>query len=217
MAIGTIGHWFKFRRGFATGLASRAGSLGRRLLQPLALLPLHHEPDSPGATRGARCSAFLFPRRRRKPADPDPGCPEKPKSRGATLLPDTPPRIFKDRDLGPSWTAALFLDRVGVSLFCGLSYTAFVCAVRRACGRALAYRAPRDNSTRGCSFFGRLGARGLLADRIGRFNTMILHGFPCAWLRRLRSGSRPALTGSPGCKGGIDHDFCVGVWLCVWE
>ena len=167
VAIGTIGHWFNVRRGFATGLASCAGSLGGVLFN-LLLSTLF---TSAGFAWATRLLGFVFSfllvianiliRSR---------LPGKSISR-RNLLPD--PRIFKDKTFAVM-TAALFLIEWG--LFCGLAFmTSF--ALSAGVRPALAYQLLSILNTG--SFFGRW-APGLLSDKIGRFNTMILMISLCA-------------------------------------
>lgn len=166
VAIGTIGHWFNARRGFATGLASCAGSLGGVFFN-LMISSLFTSAGFAWATR-ALGFVFLFLLiianlliRSRLPG--------KSISR-RNLLPD--PRIFKDKTFAVM-TAALFLIEWG--LFCGLSYlTSFALSAR--IRPTLAYQLL--SILNAGSFFGRW-APGLLADKIGRFNTMILMVFLC--------------------------------------
>ena len=166
VAIGTIGHWFNARRGFATGLASCAGSLGGVFFN-LMISSLFTSAGFAWATR-ALGFVFLFLLiianlliRSRLPG--------KPISR-RNLLPD--PRIFKDKTFAVM-TAALFLIEWG--LFCGLSYlTSF--ALSAGIRPTLAYQLL--SILNAGSFFGRW-APGLLADKIGRFNTMILMVLLC--------------------------------------
>lgn len=188
VAIGTIGHWFNARRGFATGLASCAGSLGGVFFN----LMLSSLFTSAGFAWATRALGFLFLflliianfliRSR---------LPGKPISR-RNLLPD--PWIFKDKTFAVM-TAALFLIEWG--LFCGLSYLTSY-ALSAGIRPTLAYQLL--SILNAGSFFGRW-APGLLADRIGRFNTMILMIFLCLismftlWLPVAVSPSSPATEG----------------------
>lgn len=166
VAIGTIGHWFNVRRGFATGLASCAGSLGGVFFN-LMLSSLFTSAGYAWATRALGfiflfllLTANLLIRSR---------LPGKSISR-RNLLPD--PRIFKDKTFAVM-TAALFLIEWG--LFSGLSYlTSF--ALSAGVHPTLAYQLL--SILNAGSFFGRW-VPGLLADKIGRFNTMILMVFLC--------------------------------------
>jgi len=166
VAIGTIGHFFNVRRAFATGIASCAGSLGG-ILFTLILPSLFASAGFAWATRALGfIFAFLvvmanFLVRSRLPG--------RPISR-SNILPDF--RIFKDKTFF-IMTVALFLIEWG--LFMGLTYTtAFALAV--GIRPALAYQL--ISILNAGSFFGRW-APGLLADKIGRFNTMILMIFLC--------------------------------------
>ena len=189
VAIGTIGHYFNVRRGFATGIASCAGSLGG-VLFPLMLSSLF---ESAGFAWATRTLGFIFiflliianilVRSR---------LPTRPVSR-SNVLPDF--RIFRNRTF-LIMTIALFLVEWG--LFMGLSYVisfALAAGIRP----ALAYQLL--SILNAGSFFGRW-APGLLADKIGRFNTMILMISQCLttmialWLPA-------ALTSKPISKEGL--------------
>lgn len=161
VAIGTIGHFFNHRRGFATGIASCAGSLGG-IVYTLMLSSLF---TSAGFAWATRAMGFVFVflvilanlliRSR---------LPGKRISR-SNILPDF--RIFRDKTF-LIMTIAMFMIEWG--LFMGLSYTtAFALAV--GIRPTLAYQL--ISILNAGSFFGRW-APGLLADKIGRFNTMIL-------------------------------------------
>lgn len=188
VAIGTIGHWFNTRRGFATGLASCAGSLGGVFFN-LMLSSLFTSAGFAWATR-ALAFTFLFLLlvanlliRSRLPG--------KPISR-RNLLPD--PRILQDKTFAVM-TAALFSIEWG--LFCGLSYTTSF-ALSAGVRPTLAYQLL--SILNAGSFFGRW-APGLLADKIGRFNTMILMVLLCVlstfalWLPAALARSPPATEG----------------------
>ena len=161
VAIGTIGHYFNVRRGFATGLASCAGSLGG-VLFPLMLSSLF---TSAGFAWATRALGFIFTflliianilvRSR---------LPTKPFSK-TNILPDL--RILKDKTF-LILCIALFLIEWG--LFMGLSYLISF-ALDAGIKPALSYQLL--SILNAGSFFGRW-APGLLADKIGRFNTMIL-------------------------------------------
>lgn len=188
VAIGTIGHWFKVRRGFATGLASCAGSLGGVFFN-LMLSSLFTSAGYAWATRSLGfifsfllITANLLIRSR---------LPGKSISK-RNLLPD--PMIFKNKTFAVL-TAALFLIEWG--LFCGLSYlTSF--ALSAGIRPELAYQLL--SILNAGSFFGRW-APGLVADKIGRFNTMIIMVFLCMvtmfalWLPLAFMPSSPATDG----------------------
>ena len=188
VAVGTIGHWFNVRRGFATGLASCAGSLGGVFFN-LMLSTLFTSAGFAWATR-VLGFVFLFLLiianvliRSRLPG--------KPISR-RNLLPD--PRIFKDKRLAVM-TAALFLIEWG--LFVGLAFvTSF--ALSAGVRPTLAYQLL--SILNAGSFFGRW-APGLLADKIGRVNTMIITSFLCVvtmfalWLPAALASSAHATEG----------------------
>ena len=195
VAIGTIGHWFNARRGFATGLASCAGSLGGVFFN-LMLSSLFPSSGFAWATR-ALGFAFVFLLvianlliRARLPG--------KLISR-RNLLPD--PRIFKDKTFAVM-TAALFLIEWG--LFNGLGYmTSF--ALSAGIRPSLAYQLL--SILNAGSFFGRW-APGLLADKIGRFNTMILMVSLCM-ITTFALWLPTALAASPAAKEGLIVAFAL--------
>ena len=161
VAVGAIGHFFKVRRGFATGIASCAGSLGGIIFT----LIFSKISSTAGFAWATRTLGFIFSfllilanllvRSR---------LPRKPITKG-NLLPDV--MIFKDKTF-LIMTIALFLIEWG--LFTSLSYTTSF-ALAAGIRPEFAYQViPILNAG---SFFGRW-APGLLADKIGRFNTMIL-------------------------------------------
>lgn len=160
-AIASIGHFFNKRRGFATGIASCGGSLGG-VVFPLMLSSLFRSVGFGWATRALGflfllllLVANLLLRSR---------LPSQPLSR-ANIVPD--PRIFKDVTF-LIVTIAIFLIEWG--LFIPLSYlSSFALSIE--VEPALSYQLLAILNAG--SFFGRW-APGLLADKIGRFNTMIL-------------------------------------------
>ena len=200
MAIGTIGHWFNVRRGFATGLASCAGSLGGVFFN-LLLSSLFTSAGYAWATRALGfifsfllITANLLIRSR---------LPGKSISR-RNLLPD--PRIFKDKTFAVM-TAALFLIEWG--LFCGLSYlTSF--ALSAGVHPTLAYQLL--SILNAGSFFGRW-VPGLLADKIGRFNTdgLFVHDNE---LCSLASSINDLVS---ACHASFDHSLRAAFWLRVWK
>ena len=166
VAIGTIGHWFNVRRGFATGLASCAGSLGG-IFFPLMLSSLFASTGFAWATRALGfifvfllIFANLLIRSR---------LPGKPMVR-TNIIPD--PRIFKDITF---LVMTLALSMIELGLFSVLSYI-ITFALSVGIRSSLAYQLL--SVLNAGSFFGRW-APGLLADKIGRFNTMILMIFLC--------------------------------------
>ncbi len=160
-AIASIGHFFDKRRGFATGIASCGGSLGG-VVFPLMLSSLFRSVGFDWATRALGflfllllLVANLLLRSR---------LPLQPLSR-ANIVPD--PRIFKDVTF-LIVTIAIFLIEWG--LFIPLSYlSSFALSI----GLEPAHSYQLLAILNAGSFFGRW-APGLLADKIGRFNTMIL-------------------------------------------
>lgn len=161
VSIGTIGHWFNVRRGFATGIASCAGSLGG-IFFPLMLSSLFTSSTFAWASR-ALGFIFIFllvlsnvlVRSR---------LPRKPVNK-SNLLPH--PTIFKDHTF-LVLSVALFLIEWG--LFTAQSYLVSF-ALTNGIRQTLSYQL--ISIMNAGSFFGRW-APGLLADKIGRFNTMIL-------------------------------------------
>lgn len=161
VAIGTIGHWFNIRRGFATGMASCAGSLGG-IFFPLMLSSLFTSAGFAWATRAlgfifvfvlAIANVLVRARLPRKSLNK------------SNLLPH--PSIFKDR-IFLILAIALFLIEWG--LFTSQGYLVTF-ALANGIRPALSYQL--ISIMNAGSFFGRW-APGILADRIGRFNTMIL-------------------------------------------
>jgi len=160
-AIASIGHFFNKRRGFATGIASCGGSIGVVILP----LVLSSHFTSVGFGWATRTLGFLFLllllianlliRSR---------LPSKPLSR-ANVVPD--PKIFKDVTF-LIVTVAIFSIEWG--LFIPLNYIISF-ALATGAEPTLSYQLLAVSNAG--SFFGRW-APGLLADRIGRFNTMIL-------------------------------------------
>lgn len=160
-AIASVGHYFHRRRGLASGIAACGGSLGG-IIFPLMLSSLF---ESVGFAWATRTLGFVFlallivatllvgsrlPTRRISKAD---------------LLPDF--RIFQDTTF-LIMTLAIFLVEWG--LFVPLSYLSSF-ALASGIDEALSYQLLAILNAG--SFFGRW-APGLLADKIGRFNTMIL-------------------------------------------
>lgn len=159
--IASIGHFFHQRRGLASGIASCRGSIGGIIL-PSTLSPLFTTAGFGWATRTLGF-VFLFllviatisigSRLPPKPLSPQ------------NVLPDL--TIFKDTTF-VIMTIAIFMVEWG--LFVPLSYlTSFASAAN--IQQRFAYQLLTILNAG--SFFGRW-APGLLADKIGRFNTMIL-------------------------------------------
>lgn len=189
ISIGTIGHWFNVRRGFATGIASCAGSLGG-IFFPLMLSSLFTSASFAWATRALGfififllIIANLLVRSR---------LPRKPVNK-ANLLPH--PSIFKDKTFF-ILTIALFLIEWG--LFSVLSYLVSF-ALANGIQTTLSYQLVSIFNAG--SFFGRW-APGLLADKIGRFNTMILTIALCL-ITIVGLWIPAALLSSPSTKEGL--------------
>ena len=160
-AIGSVGHYFHRRRGLASGIAACGGSIGG-IIFPLMLSSLF---ISVGFTWATRALGFIFfallvlatllmgsrlPKRSVSKAD---------------MLPDL--RIFRDTTF-LIMTLAIFFVEWG--LFVPLGYlTSF--ALSAGIDEGLSYQTLAIFNSG--SFFGRW-VPGLLADKIGRFNTMIL-------------------------------------------
>lgn len=160
-AISAIGHFFLLKRGQATGLASAGGSMGGVIL-PLTLQALLPRIGFAWSTRVVAlinlfllCLANLFIRSR---------LPTKPASL-TTLLPDL--LIFRDPVFALT-TAAVFFVEWG--LFVPLTYLTSY-AFSHGATEAFSYQLIAILNAGSC--FGRY-LPGLLADKIGRFNTMIL-------------------------------------------
>ncbi|OAA55697.1 Major facilitator superfamily domain, general substrate transporter [Cordyceps fumosorosea ARSEF 2679] len=157
--IAAVGHWFKRRRGFATGLATCAGGLGG-IIFPLMLSDLFPRIGYAWATRALAlvclvCSflGVLLVRARLPPA-PD-----------ATARPD--PRIFRQLPFALA-TAGIFL--LEFALFIPLAYVSTY-AVHRGFGQAFAFHLiPVMNAG---SVVGR-SLPGYYSDVIGALNTCLL-------------------------------------------
>ena len=165
-AIASIGHFFDKRRAFASGIACCGGSFGG-IIFPLMLSSLY---TSVGFGWATRALGFLFLVllivaniliRSRLPSRP---------LSYAKIVPD--PNIFKDLTF-LTVTIAIFL--VDLGLFIPLNYLISF-ALFTGVEPALSYQLMAILNA--SSFFGRW-APGLLADRIGRFNTMILMVLMC--------------------------------------
>ncbi|TQV93224.1 hypothetical protein V2A60_010341 [Cordyceps javanica] len=171
--IAAVGHWFKARRGFATGLATCAGGLGG-IIFPLLLTDLFERVGYGWATRALAliclvCSSVgvVLVRSRLPPA------------RNATAHPD--PRIFRQVPFALA-TVGIFL--LEFSLFIPLAYISTY-AVHVGFGQAYAYHLiPVMNAG---SVVGR-SLPGYYADVIGAFNTCLLSvalslvACLCVWL-----------------------------------
>jgi len=165
-AISSIGHWFLVKRGNATGIAATGGSLGG-IIFPLMLQRLFPEVGFAWATRvmgllfiGLVIIANFFIRSR---------LPPKP---GGSVLPDF--RIFKD--------PAFALTTIGVyfaewGLFIPIAYLTTYALSSGAMSQSFSYNLIAIFNAGSC--LGRW-APGYFADRLGRFNTMILALLVCA-------------------------------------
>lgn len=165
-AISAIGHFFLFKRGQATGLAAAGGSMGG-VIFPLVLQALFPRIGFAWSTRVVAlinlfllCLANLFIRSR---------LPSKPANL-KNLLPDF--LIFRDPVFALT-TAAVFFVEWG--LFVPLTYLSSY-AFEHGATEAFSYQLIAILNVGSC--FGRY-LPGLVADKIGRFNTMILTVLLC--------------------------------------
>ena len=163
-AVSAIAHWFKRRRAFATGLATTGGSFGG-VVFPLMLQRLF---PLLGYSWAIRVQAFIFLGlctvaniliRSRLPA-PDPAPTVR------DMLPDW--RIFRNNWVFILTTAGVFF--VEWALFIPLGFISSF-ALAHNINSTFAYQILAIIN--GGSFFGRW-APGLVADKVGRFNTMIM-------------------------------------------
>lgn len=171
--IAAVGHWFKARRGFATGIATCAGGLGG-IIFPLMLTDLFDRIGYGWATRVVAliclvCSSIgvLLVRSRLPPAQ------------NATAHPD--PRIFR---CVPFTLATLGIFLLEFSLFIPLAYISTY-ALHKGFSQAFAYHLiPIMNAG---SVVGR-SLPGYYSDVIGAFNTCLLSvalalvSCLCVWL-----------------------------------
>lgn len=165
-SISAIGHFFLLKRGQATGLAAAGGSMGG-VIFPLALQALFPRIGFAWSTRVIALLylfllglANLFVRSR---------LPPKPATL-TNLLPDF--RIFRDPVFALT-TAAVFFVEWG--LFVPLTYLPSY-AFKNGATETFSYQLIAILNATSC--FGRY-LPGLLADKIGRFNTMILTVLLC--------------------------------------
>ena len=188
-AFGAVAHFFSRRRGLATGLAATGGSVGG-MLYPLILPALF---DSVGYAWGVRIMGFtmafllvlanLLIRGR---------LPRAPHVDASALMPDF--RIFRSLPFALT-TAGVFFIEWG--LFVPLTYTSSWALATGVGSPAFAYQLIAILNAG--SFFGRWGP-GLIADHVGRFNTIILACLMCIvsvlalWLPGAAPGS--PVTGS---------------------
>ncbi|THY22397.1 putative MFS monocarboxylate transporter [Aureobasidium pullulans] len=156
--LASVGHFFRERRGFATGIASAGGSIGG-IVAPLMLNSLFSNP-SLGWGWGIRIYGFLclgllslaliFVRSRLPPKE------------NASIHPD--PKIFKQKPFLYT-TIAVFL--MEFALFIPIGY---ISSYARAQGFSESFSFYILTIMNAGSFFGRV-LPGWYADRIGAFNT----------------------------------------------
>lgn len=185
-AISAIGHFFMVKRGTATGFAAAGGSFGG-IIFPLMLDSLIPQVGWAWATRILAfillflcIIANLFIRSRLPPKD------------GGTVYPD--PRIFRDY--------ALLFTTIGVwfmewGLFIPITYLISYCLSSGAMDAKFSYQIMAIFNAGSC--LGRW-LPGIIADKIGRFNSQILAFALCSvttmalWLpASLLPGSSPAV------------------------
>lgn len=165
-AISSIGHWFLVKRGNATGIGATGGSFGG-IIFPLMLQRLFPTVGFAWATRvmgfiflGLLIVANVLIKSR---------LPPKP---GGSVLPD--PRIFRD--------FAFFLTTIGVffeewGLFVPIAYLIIFAMSTGVISEAFSYQLIAIFNAGSC--VGRW-APGYVADKLGRFNTMIIALVICA-------------------------------------
>jgi MFS family permease len=166
-AISAIGHFFLIKRGQATGLAAAGGSMGG-VIFPLVLQALFPRVGFAWSTRVVALIdlvllvlANLFIRARLPPSRP---------VNLTTLLPDF--SIFRDPVFALT-TAAVFFVEWG--LFVPLTYLSSY-AFAHGASEPFSYQLIAILNAGSC--FGRY-LPGLVADRVGRFNTMIITVLLC--------------------------------------
>ncbi|KAK5091245.1 hypothetical protein LTR05_001426 [Lithohypha guttulata] len=170
-SIAAIGHWFYLRRGTFTGVACVGGSLGG-IIFPLTLQALFGM-ENIGWAWSQRILALinlplaicanLFIKSRLPPTRP---------VRKEQILPD--PRIFRDKTFALVTLAVFFVEW---GLFVPISYlTNFALAI--GVDETFSYQIIAIFNAGSC--FGRW-LPGLVADKVGRFNTMILTTVIC-WI-----------------------------------
>ncbi|GAM91606.1 hypothetical protein ANO11243_096580 [Dothideomycetidae sp. 11243] len=165
-AVSAVGHWFLVRRGYATGCAVSAGGLGG-VVFPLMLQSLFEKVGWAWATRamgfvfiGLLAIANLCIRSR---------LPPKP---GGSVLPD--PTIFRDAAFAFTTVGTWFQEW---GLFMPIAYLTSYGIYSGAMSSAFAYQLLAIFN--GGSVLGRW-LPGLVADKIGRYNTMLLALLLCA-------------------------------------
>lgn len=160
----SVGHWFKQRRGLATGISSTGASFGG-MVYPIVLRPLF---ETYGWAWGIRtialinvlfCGAAFFLVRTRLPPAP-----------GQSPHPDL--RIFRDPAFSLT-TLGMFL--MGCAVFIPLTYSSSY-ALSEGFSQSFAYQIPTILNTG--SVVGRVLA-GWWGDKFGAFNTMIIAAFIC--------------------------------------
>ena len=206
-AVSAIGHYFLHSRGTATGLAATGGSIGG-ILFPLLLQRLFPLVGFAWATRiMAFIILFLLVIanlliRSRLPPKP-----------GGSVWPDF--RIFKD-EIFALTTAGVFFIEWGLFLPIGYMSTY---AVHYGVSAALSCQLLAVINVG--SFFGRW-LPGYVADRVGRFNTMVLTvamclaltlglWLPAAELLRGPTGANVAVL----CVFGVAFGFASGSNICL--
>jgi MFS family permease len=158
-AIAAIGHYFKERRGFATGLAATGGAIGG-VIFPLMLESLIPKVGFAWSTRiigfiyVALCSTACLLIRTRLPPDPN-----------GNAMPDF--RIFQDPAFAITVLGVYLLEW---ALFVPLAYISSY-ALHQGFSVTFSYQALVILNVG--SIFGRW-LPGFYADKIGRYNTMIL-------------------------------------------
>lgn len=164
-AISSIGHFFLVKRGNATGIAAAGGSLGG-VIFPLMLQSLFPKVGFAWATRvvgfiyiGLLVIANLLIRAR---------LPPRP---GGSVLPDF--TIFRDSAFALT-TVGVFFEEWG--LFIPISYLTSYALSSGAMSQSFAYNLIAILNAGSC--LGRW-APGYLADKLGRFNTMVLAVIIC--------------------------------------
>lgn len=198
-AISSIGHFFLEKRGNATGIAAAGGSLGG-VIFPLMLQSLFPKVGFAWATRilGFIYIALLTVAnlliRSRLPPRP-----------GGSVLPDF--KIFKDPAFALT-TIGVFFEEWG--LFIPISYLTSYALSSGAMSQSFAYNLIAIFNAGSC--LGRW-APGYFADKLGRFNTMILAIVLCAVSSLALWLPATVLSESPGGQGsailGLTITFAI--------
>lgn len=165
-AVSAVGHWFLVRRGYATGCAVCAGGVGG-IIFPLMLQRLFMEVGWAWATRimgfvfiGLLAVANIFIRSR---------LPSRP---GSSILPD--PTIFRDKAFSLITVGTWFQEW---GLFTPITYLTSYGLHSHAMPSSFAYQLIAIFNAG--SVLGRW-LPGIIADRAGRFNTMLAALALCA-------------------------------------